>query len=268
MGTRTCRACRLNDTATPLERPKEFADKPFFTEAEAVAYQQTYQLERVRQATGDELFGDVGAPDLDTFEPGHVLPSRRTSLIVDPSNGRVPPLTPQAQRRIAERVERVRQHYGENPENLPNSERCLVVANTAVPPLLPNVYNNTLQIVQTSSYIAIVSETIHDARIVSMGRTTHLPPAIRQWKGDSIGRWDGDTLVVDTTNFSEKTVFRGSSLGLHLTERFTVAARGILRYAFAVDDADSFSQPWSAESVFTRTSTGCSSLRVTRGITP
>jgi len=174
----------LNNTATPLERPKEFVDRPFFSDAEAATYEQTYQLDRVREATGDELFGDVGAPDLDTFEPGHVLPNRRTSLIVEPSNGRVPPLTPQAQRRIAERVARVRQHYAENPENLPNSERCLVVANTAVPPLLPNVYNNTLQIVQTPSYVAIISETIHDTRIISMGRTTHLPTSITQWKGD------------------------------------------------------------------------------------
>jgi hypothetical protein len=252
----------LNNTATPLERSKGFEERPFFTDAEALAYEQTYQLDRVRASSGSGRGGTssdldvdfaMAASDLDTFEAGHVLPDRRTSLIVDPPNGKVPGLTPQARARIAERAARWQQHYAENPENLPNSERCLVVANTAVPPLLPNVYNNTLQVVQTQDSVAVVSETIHDARIIALNRKAHLPDAIKQWKGDSIGRWDGDTLVVDTTNFSDQIMFRGSGPRLHVIERFSLISADLLRYEFMITDEDTFTQSWRAVSVFTRT---------------
>jgi hypothetical protein len=252
----------LNNTATPLERPQGFEDRPLFTEAEALAYEQTYQLDRVRASsasgrggTSNDLAVDfaMAASDLDTFEAGHVLPDRRTSLIVDPPNGKVPPLTSQARARIAERTARWQQHYAENPENVPNSERCLEIGNTAVPPLLPNVYNNTLQIVQTQDSVMIVSETIHDARIIALNRDAHLPELIKQWKGDSIGRWLADTLVVDTTNFSDQIMFRGSGPHLHVIERFTLNPDESLRYEFTIEDRDSFAQLWSGSSVFTRT---------------
>ena len=241
----------LNNTATPLERPKGFEDRPFFTKEEAFTFEQTYLMERVRADSASGRGGNsndfdvdsaMAASDIDTFEAGHVLPSRRTSMVVDPPSGKVPPLSTQARSRLAERATRLQQHYAENPENLPSSERCLVIGNTAVPPLLPNVHNNTLQFVQTRDSVVIVSETIHDARIISLSRVGHLPALITQWKGDSIGHWVGDTLVVDTTNFSNQTAFRGSGPRLHVVERFTPLADDALSYEFTIEDPDSFAQ--------------------------
>jgi hypothetical protein len=243
----------LNDTATPLERPKD-VDAPFFTADEARAYEQHYQLDRTAALSPvDPVFELQAAGDLDTYEPGHVLPDRRTSLITDPPDGKVPALTPAAQAAFTSRTEHLKTHYADNPEDLRDAERCLVVGNTAVPPLLPVFYNNDLQIVQTRGYVLIVSEMVHDARVVSLDRRTHLPSSIRQWKGDSIGHWEGNTLVVDTTNFSEKTTLRGSGTSLHVIERLTLDGLNTLRYQFTIDDPASFVRPWSGESVMSRT---------------
>jgi hypothetical protein len=224
-----------NNTATPLERLKEFAAKPFFTEAEARDYESHYLVDRAAAIFDDPFELEVGA-DFDVLDPGKVLSSGRTSLIVDPADGKVPALTADAQRRTRERTDRIRTRYAENPENFPNSERCLNVGNTAGPPMLPMFYNNNVQIVQTADYVLIHTEMIHDARVVSLRRTTHLPPQIRAWKGDSIGSWDGETLVVDTTNFTEATAFRGSGAALHVIERFSLGDRDTLNYAFTIDD--------------------------------
>ena len=148
---------------------------------------------------------------------------------------------------MAERAERWQQHYANNPENLLDSDRCLVIANTAMPPLVPNVYNNTVQIVQTAGAVAIVREEIHDARIIPTKRRGHLPSSLRLWKGDSIGRWEGDSFVVDTTNFSDETSFRGSGPGLHIVERFRMTGPDVLAYTFTIEDPDSFTRPWTAE---------------------
>jgi hypothetical protein len=242
----------LNNTATPLERPKELGDRPTFTAAEAAAYEQRYQLDRTVAISRDKDFELDAAGDLDTYEPGRILPGGRNSLIVDPATGALPALTPEAQRQFAERTQHLNAHYAENPEDLPNAERCLTVGNTAVPPLMPAFYNNTLQIVQTRDHVVLVSEMIHDTRIVPLNRTTHLPSAVQLWKGDSIGRWEGDTLVVDTTNFTAKTSFRGSSAALHLIERFSLGAGGTLIYRVTVDDP-AFVRSWTAESAMTRT---------------
>src|SRR5262249_30983593 len=153
----------------------------------------------------DKSFELRAAGDLDTYTPGHVLPGGRASLIVDPPNGAVPALTPEAQRRVTERAQYLNEHFTDNPEDLRNAERCLVTGNTSVPPMMPVFYNNNVQIVQTKDYVMIVSEMIHDVRVIAMNRREHLPSTIHQWKGDSIGRWDGDTLVVETANFTDKT---------------------------------------------------------------
>ena len=242
-----------NDTATPLERPKEAAGRASFTEAEAADYEEHYQLDRTLGLSRHKEFELDAAGDLDTYEPGHLLPGRRTSMITDPPDGLVPPLTPAAQRALADRNQHLDQHYAENPEDLRPAERCLIVGNSYVPPLMPAFYNNTLQIVQTHDAVVILSEQIHDARTISMSRTTHLPATIRQWAGDSIGRWDGDTLVVDTTNFSARTTFRGSGLALHLIERFSLKDAKTLHYQFTIDDPASFTRQWSADSEMTRT---------------
>jgi hypothetical protein len=241
----------LNDTATPLERTKDFADKAFFTETEAREYERHYQLDRTAALShGDPVFELAVAGDLDTYEPGHVLPSLRTSLVTDPPDGKVPALTPDAQRLFNERTEHARAHYAENPEDFPIAERCLTVGNA--PPMLPVFYNNNVQIVQAGDYVLILSEMIHDARVIALNRKAHLPASIKQWKGDSIGRWEGDTLVVDTTNFTDKTTVRGSGSSLHVIERFILNGPDTLTYRFTIDDP-AFVRAWSGESAMTRT---------------
>jgi hypothetical protein len=245
----------LNNTATPLERLKDWAGKTTLTDAEALEYEQRYQLDRTAALTRDTAEFELAvAGDLDTYEPGRLLPGNRTSLITDPADGRVPALTAEAQRRLSAQNERVNGHYAEGPENFTNPERCLIVANTSAPPMLPAFYNNSVQIVQTRDYVMIASEMIHEARIIALNRTTHLPAGIGQWRGDSIAHWDGETLVVDTTNFSDKTTLRGSGPGLHVIERFTLAGGDTLRYQFTVEDPSSFTRAWSGESAMTRSS--------------
>ena len=243
----------LNNTATPLERPRELNGRPAFTEAEAADYEKRYQLDRTVGISRNKSFELDAAGDLDTYEPGQLLPGRRSSMINDPADGSVPALTPEGRRLLTERNEHLDKHYAENPEDLMFAERCLIVANTYIPPLLPAFYNNTLQIVQTPDAIVISSEQIHDARVISMTRRTHLPTTIRRWAGDSIGHWEGNTLVVDTTNFSGKTTLRGSGLGLHLIERFSLSDANTLKYEFTVDDPQVFTRQWSADSQMTRT---------------
>jgi len=245
----------LNNTATPLERPKEFGSRAFFTSDEARTYEQHYLVDTLAHPVSryKAIERAAAAGDIETYEPGRVLPDLRNSLIVDPADGRVPALTPAAQQRAALRAQHLNEHYADNPEDLLNGERCLSVGNTAVPPLLPIFYNNAVQIVQTRDYVTIVSEMIHDARVISLTGRPHLPAGIRQWKGDSIGHWEGDTLVVDTTNFTDRTPFRGSGPALHLVERFSRIAVDSLRYQFAIDDSESFVRRWSADSLLVRT---------------
>jgi hypothetical protein len=244
----------LNNTATPLERPKDLAGKEFFTDDEAQEYEGRYLLDRtVALSPGDPRFELQLAGDLDTYEPGHILPSRRTSLITDPADGRVPALVPEARRLSNERAEHLKTHYADNPEDFPNADRCLMIGNAAAPPLLPVFYNNNVQIVQTRDDVMILSEMIHDARVIPLDGRAHLPANIRQWKGDSIGRWEGETLVVDTTNFTDKTTLRGSGRLLHVIERFTLSDPDTLTYRFTIDDPASFVRSWSGESMMFRT---------------
>lgn len=246
----------INNTATPLERPKEVQGRAAFTEQEAKDYVERYQIDRTLALSRNKAFElDAAASDLDTYEPGPLLPGRRTSMIVDPPTGLVPPLKPDAQQRLTERNRHLEEHYAENPEDLRPAERCLIVANAYVPPLMPAFYNNTLQIIQTADAIVILSEQIHDARVIALNRRTHMPADMQRWAGDSIGRWEGDTLVVDTTNFSPRTTLRGSGTGLHLTERISLKDPNTLSYEFTVDDPASFTRPWSASSEITRTET-------------
>ena len=243
----------LNNTATPLERPSEFANRTTVTDAEARAYEQKYQLDRTVALTRDTADFELDvAGDLDTYEPGRLLPGNRTAIITDPSDGRVPALTPAAQARLKAQADKNNGHYAEGPENFTFPERCIQVANTSSPPMMPAFYNNHVQIVQTRDYVMLVSEMIHDVRIVALDGRAHLPSGISQWKGHSVGRWEKDMLVVDTTNFNDKTTFRGSSQELHVVERFSLSDPKTLRYQFTVDDPASFAKPWSGESLMTR----------------
>ena len=190
---------------------------------------------------------------------------KRMSVIVDPPEGRVPALTAPARQRAASRVARPTSDAQENDpgfegptayddmERRPLGERCLVgFGSTSGPPSLPVLYNNLHQIVQTRDTVLILNEMVHDARVVRMN-AEHLPGTIRKWLGDSVGRWDGDTLVVDTTNFTDKTRFRGSSEHLHVVERFSRIDAKTLRYRFTVEDPSTWVSPWSGEEAWPAT---------------
>jgi hypothetical protein len=190
---------------------------------------------------------------------------KRMSVIVDPPDGRVPPLTAEARQRAASRVVRPTSDAQENDPGLegatayddmerrPLGERCLLgFGSTSGPPSLPVLYNNLHQIVQTKDTVLILNEMVHDARVVRMN-AEHVPKSIRKWMGDSIGHWDGDTLVVDTTNFTDKTRFRGSSENLHVVERFSRIDANTLRYRFTVEDPSTWERPWSGEEVWPAT---------------
>ena len=173
-----------------------------------------------------------------------MVSSHRSSLIVDPPDGRIPPLTPAAQAKAAARRAEARNRgAADDPELRTTWERCIT---RGLPEgVLPAGYNNNIQIFQSPGYVVIVMEMIHDARIVPLDGRPHLPQGSGQWMGDSRGRWDGDTLVVDTVNFSEKANFRGSADGLHLVERFTRTSATTIDYRFTVDDPATWTKPWT-----------------------
>jgi hypothetical protein len=236
-------------TLTPLERPGEFAGKEFLTEQEAVAYEQR----RLREDNMDRRDGTATADVFRAYNDfwwdrgNKVVSTRRTSLVVDPPDGRIPPLTAEAQRRNAARAQARRQRgTSDGPEDRPLAERCILLGTGGVP-MLPTFYNNNAQFIQTRDHVVIVNEMIHDARVIPLDGRPHLPKNIRQWLGDPVGRWEGDTLVIETTNFTDRTNFRGSGEDLRLTERFTRVAENTLMYEFIVEDPVSFTRPWKVE---------------------
>lgn len=242
-----------NATITPFERTKELAEKPFFTEQEALEYERRISQNSNRDQRGANAEADVaGAYNDFWFDRGtKVVPTRRTSLVTDPPDGRVPPLTPDAQKAAAARA-RPPGRLPEGPEDFGLPERCLLWP-TAGPPMLPGGYNNNYQIVQNPGFVVILSEMIHDVRIIPLDGRLHLPDNIRQWMGDPRGHWEGDTLVVDSTNFTGKTHFRGSDRNLHLIERFTRVDPNTVLYRFTVDDPTAFTKSWSGEAPLTKT---------------
>ena len=227
-----------NGSITPLERPKDLEGKQAFTPQEKAAYEDKIftQFSRDRQPAS----GGVGTYNEFWWDrDAKRAPNLNTSLIVDPPDGKVPPLTPAAQKRVQEERAYAREHPADGPEDRSLMERCILFP-MAGPPMLPSFYNNSpfgpittnYQIIQTSGYVAILMEVIHDIRIIPLDRRPHLPTDVRQWLGDSRGHWEGNTLVVDTTNFTNKTKFKGADENLHLTERFTRTAPDILLYEF------------------------------------
>jgi len=223
-------------TMTPLERPRDFASRAVLTAEEAAAYeQQTVARQAATNNTAGPDWWDAGT---------RTLIDRRTSLIVDPDNGRLPSQTDDAKARaVARAASRPRGGLSDGPEDLGLNVRCLLWS-VAGPPLQPGVYNNNVQIVQTRDYVAIVSEMIHDARIVPIDGRPH--GTVRRWMGDSRGWWEGATLVVDTINFSEKIEFRGATERLHLVERFTRSGPDTIDYRYTADDAATWTAPWTA----------------------
>ncbi len=237
-------------TLTPFERPAELAGVEFFTDAQAAEFEaQTIgRNDRDRRDGGAATDSARGVADF-WFDRGEHVASfngqKRTSWVIDPPDGRLPPLTAEARARQAARTADARAHPADGPENRSLQERCL--AFNAGPPIGLGPYNNFLQIFQTRDAVVIYTEMIHDARIVWTDGRRHAPSAIRRWLGDSTGRWEGNTLVVDTTNFTDKNPYRGASEHLHLTERFTRTDASTLLYEFTVDDPTTFTRPWTAQ---------------------
>ncbi len=269
-------------TLTPVERPNG-TTTAVYTDAEAKklerqsAARKEYSARAIKADRdappkgGDGsagAAGNVGGYNSFWIDSGSAFTivdgQKRTSLVVDPPDGRVPPLTAEArQRAMAARnqaatsdqtaqeddpgFEKAPGAY-DDPERRPLGERCLMgFGSTSGPPMLPDYfYNNLHQIVQTPDSVMILSEMVHDARVVRMNQP-HLPPTIRRWMGDSVGHWEGDTLVVDTTNFTDKTRFRGSSSDLHVVERFTRTGPHTLLYRFTIEDPKTWTRSWTGE---------------------
>jgi hypothetical protein len=241
-----------NSTLTPFERPKEFAGKEFFTPKEAADYSRRMQEQNNRDRRGPTPQDDVNlAYNEAWFDRGtKVYSNLRTSIVVDPADGRVPALTPEARDAAAARAA-LQLRRPEGPEDFPVPVRCLLFAN-AGPPMVSTAYNNNYAIVQTRDSVGIDVEMIHDMRIIPLSGRPHISSSIRRWMGDSVGHWDGDTLVVDTTNFTDKTHFRGSDQKLHLIERFKLMNANTIHYRFTVDDPTAFVKSWTGEIIMSR----------------
>jgi len=249
-----------NATLTPMERPAVFAGKLTVSDAEAAKFEKAQEDElKAGDGKSEGEFhrragsGDTGGYNALFIDRGNELARvdgvKRTSLIIDPPDGKVPGLTDEAR----ERLRSMRRGGGgvNSAQDRPLSERCLLsFGSSSGPPMLPVLYNNNYQIVQTKDTVMILVEMIHDVRVVRMNGT-HAPADMRFWLGDSIGHWEGDTLVVDTTNFNPQVIFRGSSHNLHVIERFQRVDAKTLLYRATIDDPTTFTKSWTLEYPFT-----------------
>jgi hypothetical protein len=236
-------------TATPVERPDSLKGKAVFTPSEAAAYQkQVTDRNSQNVQTGNQ--GAVGTYNEAFWEFGTtVSKTLRTSMIYDPADGKIPALTTAAAIENHRRQEAVRRPSGAEDTRI--ADQCLMFT-TGGPPMIPYNYNSDYQIIQTRDQIAIYVEMPHDTRIIALDRTTHPPASVRFWYGDSIGRWEGDTLVVDTTNFLDKTSFYGSDRDMHVVERFSLFDKDTILYQFDVDDPTAFTKPIKGEYTISR----------------
>src|SRR5437870_6781249 len=245
-----------NNTLTPLQRPKDLGAKEFYTDQEVAEMSKKARTGEV----GEE--GDLGAArpnavrydlELYGFDPGKLrYTSKRTSLIVGPE-GTIPPMLPSARERNAEIAGKNKGHEFDSYLNRPLSERCILMGQEQIPMRPGANEGNLLQIVQGQGYVSLLHEIDHSTRVIPTDGRAHVPQNIRLWQGDSVGHWEGDTLVVDTTNFTNRTPFRGSSEKLHLIERFTRAADETMIYEFTIEDSTTWAKPWTAEIPWTKT---------------
>jgi hypothetical protein len=254
-----------NATITPVERPAKFGDRRALSKEEAhELHQATAEFNEENAKPTDP---SKGVEDLPEFcQPGwsrtncgynyfwmdsgtqvvSVNGELRSSIIVSPANGRIPALTPQARDRFAAAA-RAGNGAADGPEARSVGERCLLAfGSSAGPPMLPSMYNNNYQIVQSKDRVMILVEMVHDVRVIRIGGE-HLPSNVRLWMGDSIGHYEGDTLVVETTNFHLQQSYRGASENLKVTERFTRVTPNQVVYQFTMEDPTTFTQPFSGE---------------------
>ena len=247
-------------TATPLERPVQLKDKAFFTPEEAAAWERQVagrNEEPSPEAAAKKVATSTGTYNTFFREFGtRTVKTLRTSIITDPPDGRIPALTPTAAEVKQRRLAGIKNPASAQETGL--QDRCLAMVTTG-PPMLPYSYNSNYQIIQHRDSLVIHVEMIHDTRIIRLDGRPHLPSGIRLWKGDSIGRWEGDTLVVDTTNFNDGGGFYGDAGGnfgwdrnLHLIERFRLLDKDTLLYQFEVDNPTAFTKPWKGELTMAR----------------
>jgi len=239
-------------TITPVERPANMGNRQFLTDEEVARLEGNATKRLNSPPDKDTPANLVHAPYM--TDPGNkVDEDRRTSLIVDPPDGRVPPLTAEAQQRNALRRVGSRDGGTDGPEVRTSLERCITMGLPAGD--LPTLYNNNIRIMQGPGYVAITHEMVHDTRIIPLDAREPLSPKIHQWFGDSRGHWEGNTLVVDTRNFNDKISYRGSGPGLHLIERFTRTGKNSVEYRVTLDDPSTWTRPWTIE-LHMRTSEG------------
>ena len=244
-----------NATYTPLERP-DGVTKALYTPAEAeAAIKRAVQRESAQTEPGTtaDVHYDFSQFGLDRSQSTFVR-SLRTSLIVDPPDGRIPPVTAEGKRRLAAREEAQKKLGGrwDSAESNQLDDRCLIMAGPG-PPLMDAAYNSNYHIVQSPGVVMILTEMIHDVRIIPLDGRPQPDARVRQWMGLSRGRWEGETLVVETTNFNGKNPFRGSDENLRVIERFTRLADDTIEYKFTIDDPTMWAKTWSAESSMKKT---------------
>ena len=247
-----------NNSATPLQRPEQLADRATLTDEELAELTQTIAEFRDAEQAGDLLgdrliqqaLGNAEFQDFDVITGNYNafwLVERhldnRTSLIVDPPDGRIPALTEAAAARAAERRAYAAEHPSDGPEDRTLGDRCLHFE----APRMGAGYNSYFQLLQTPTHVAIFQEMGHFSRVIPLDGRPHADDGIRQWAGDSRGRWEGDTLVVETTNYSPQARFSGATENLHLVERYTRIAPGVLRHEITLNDADTWTRPWTVE---------------------
>jgi hypothetical protein len=245
-------------TATPLERPVQLKDKVFFTPEEAAAFERQVGT-RNQDLSPEALAKSTSTGTYNVFfrEFGtRIVKTLRTSIVTDPPDGRIPALTPAAAEVKRQRLAGIK--YPMSAQDTGLQDRCIAMVTTG-PPMLPYSYNSNYQIVQTRDALIVHVEMIHDTRIVHLDGRPHPPSSIRLWKGHSVGRWEGATLVVDTTNFNDGGGFYGDAGGnfgwdrnLHLIERFSLLDADTLLYRFEIDNPTAFTQPWKGELTMTR----------------
>jgi hypothetical protein len=259
-----------NVSVTPLQRSKDLGDKEFFTPAEAAAWKKQRLTDGNKDRRDGGAVADLTRAYNDVFwdTGSEVSPTLQTSLIVDPPDGRMPGLTSAAQKKLADQAATIKEKCADptracpltnggqpwpadGPEDRPAMERCIIWP-TSGPPMLPSAYDSNYQIAQTKDSIMIFVEAIHDVRVIPLDGRPHLPASVRQMMGDSRGRWEGDTLVVDTTNFNDEPALFNADHNLHVTERFRKVSPDVLLYEFTVDDPTVYSKPFTGAIAMTR----------------
>jgi hypothetical protein len=241
-----------NATTTPLQRPAKYAGREFLTAAERAEQDKATAVATDRRSTPGSAEDVNGAYNGFWWERG--WSDGRTSLIYDPPDGRIPALTPAAKDRLATEARLNPLNPGFRGSNGPEDHelytRCII---RAQPPRVPTGYDNNYQLVQAPGLVAITQEQIHETRVIPLDGRPHLDASVRQWLGDSRGHWEGETLVVETTNFSDQATFEGSSKNMRLVERWTRVADDRIDYSFTVEDPSAWARPWSARIAWNKT---------------